>query len=552
MKKRILWESEFAGLATGFSVISREILTRLHKTGKYEIAELARYVDHSNPAIYSLPWKVYPAMPHPQDQLANQRYRSSNLGQFGEAVFENVCLDFQPDIVLSISDQWMDEHIYRSALKDYFKTIWLLTIDGEPQKLSWIENYAQVDRILTYSEYGSKTLERDSGGTLKSFGLARPGVNHEIFRPMDGSSIRKSFGIPEDAYIIGTIMRNQKRKLFPDLLDMFKDYIHYCVSKGNEKLARNTYLYLHTSFPDVGYDISRLIMESGLGHRIYLTYSCEACGAFYPSFFKSEVAICNRCKQLACTLTNTQKGITRDQVATITNLFDVYIQYSVCEGLGMGVTEAKACGIPAMGVDYTATSEQVRSPGCYPLNVGRFFYESMMETEQRRALPDNEDAVKKLYSFFCKDKAERKQMGELARKDAVENYSFDRAAKVFEGAIDSIEILDRSKTWDDPTPKFVNINTKFPQNTSNEDLVDWSLENVLGKPHLKTSKWRNDLVNYLDIGYMQDKSNKTTLHKFTRQHFAEMMVNMAQGINHWESIRYSKFAPQQGLQWELV
>ena len=55
-------------------------------------------------------------------------------------------------------------------------------------------------------------------------------------------------GINPEWKVIGTVMRNQRRKLFPELFEAFGKYL----KKTQDK---NTYLYCHTSYPDNGWDL---------------------------------------------------------------------------------------------------------------------------------------------------------------------------------------------------------------------------------------------------------------------------------------------------------
>lgn len=58
MKKRILMVSESSHIKSGFGNYTREVLSRLHATGKYEIAELSCYRTAETPKTE--PWKIYP------------------------------------------------------------------------------------------------------------------------------------------------------------------------------------------------------------------------------------------------------------------------------------------------------------------------------------------------------------------------------------------------------------------------------------------------------------------------------------------------------------
>jgi hypothetical protein len=364
---------------------------------------------------------------------------------------------------------------------------------------------------------------------------------------MNKAELRKNFGIPQDANVIMTTMRNQKRKLFPDLIDMFAQLMKSYVASQNTAALRNTYLYLHTSYPDVGYDIGRHIMQSGVGHKILVSYLCENCRGFYPDLFQGEITNCRYCGAAAAHMPNTAFGVERHQLAQLYNLADLYIQYSICEGFGMVLAEAKACGVPAMAVDYSAMSEQVNTFGCFPIKVERFFYESVVETEQRRALPDNNDAVKKIREFFNLSPDTRRAMSDAVRKDAATNHSFDRAAKVFEDAIDNTPIHDRATTWDNTAPQYMPCNTNIPKSfRSSDQMLDWCFVNILGRDPNSDIAFRNDLLKGINTGVMLGRRGKES---FDANKAIRMMVDMANNNNKWESARVAAMAPHVGAEW---
>ncbi len=553
-KRRILWVSEASFLGTGFSVLTYEILSRLFNTGKYEIAELGSYAGSNDPRAFSLPWDFYGSIPDENDDLSQQRYNGSVYGQFGEAVFEKVCLEFKPDIVVDVRDDWMCAWQLDSPFRKYFKLVWMPTVDGEPQRLEWLDHYSRADHILTYSHYGKQVLEREAPGKIKVVDVVSPGVNHEMFVPaVDKKRVRWEMGVKTDANIIMSVMRNQRRKLFPDLIEMFKEYLMYCVKHGRKDLANNTYLYLHTSYPDVGFDISKHILNNGVGHRVYVTYLCDNCKHFYSDFFQSELTVCPRCSAIASHMPNTQYGLSREGVAKVLSMADAYVQYSICEGFGMPIAEAKACGVPSFGVDYSATAEQVNVPGSQPIEVEKFFYESVTETEQKRALPNNQDAVKKLFKFFTLPDLEKKRWSELSRKDASENHTFERSTKIFESLFDNMDILDRSKTWDSHEASLAPNKQAPSEFRSPAELVDWCIDNILGKPELKQTYWRSDLIKSLNVGFLVIKGVRDTRQNFGPQEAIHMFMGMAAAQNYWEKARLSFMdKSSESIRWEMV
>lgn len=547
-KKKILWISEATCLNTGFGKISQEILNRLYKSGKYEIAEVGAYIVQSDQRLQAIPWKVYATMPEANDNEGWQRYKTNSTAQFGSDVFDKALLDFQPDICVGISDQWMQSFIGNSPFKNYFKWIYMHPTDSGPPKDDWEDTFRQADVVLAYAQYGKDVLEKQYGRFLKDVKIVRPGVNHEIFKPLNKSLLRKKYGLREDMNILLTVMRNQRRKLFPDLLDAFALFLRKCHETGRNELANKTYLHLHTSYPDVGFDIPKHILRNGLSHKVLMTYACSNCGAFYPDYFQSEITICKNCRSLAAKMTNTQAGIPDAGLCEIYNLADLYVQYSIAGALEMPIAEAKACGIPAIATDYAAMSEQVKSFGCSPIKVAKLFYEPIIETEQIRALPDNDDCADKIIQFFEMPFVNRLKASYEVRQDAIDNYSFDQAYKIFEEAIDNVDI-STNKLWND---QITILEPKMPpQSLTNSQLVDWCILNILKNPKLLSSYFRNFMIKSLNAGYMVERSGRGP---FDASAFVSIVNKMAENKNYWEKFRVSKFDTNNSnkLSFELV
>ena len=130
-KKRILFCGEASFLNTGYATYVREMLTYLHATGKYDIAEFGAYANTEHEEARGLPWKFYGTMPSEQSsQAIKDEYNSKPTNQFGEFMFEHVCLDFLPDIVCDIRDFWMLDFAERSPFRPYFKWCIMPTVDA--------------------------------------------------------------------------------------------------------------------------------------------------------------------------------------------------------------------------------------------------------------------------------------------------------------------------------------------------------------------------------------------------------------------------------------
>lgn len=332
-KKRILFVGEASFLSTGFSTYWAEIIKRLHSENLYEIAEFGSYAEDGDQRINSIPWRFYPVAPNKNDEEGQRIYKSNPINQFGSWRFNQVCLDFKPDCVLTIRDFWMDSFIQQSPFRNNFKWLWLLTIDGWRQRDLWLDSYTRTDGNLTYSKWAWDLMKRDGFEGTNMIAVASPGSDLDLFKPSEDKRAHKTkLGIDPNTIIIGTVMRNQKRKLYYDLIEAFSKWVYKAKTKGHIDLVKKVFLYLHCSYPDVGYDIGRAIQEFKVGTKVLLTYMCQTCGTVYPSFFQGEWAVCRRCKNKTAHPPNANSSPSREVLAEIMKLFDLYVQYSICLG----------------------------------------------------------------------------------------------------------------------------------------------------------------------------------------------------------------------------
>ena len=114
-KKKVLFVSESHHLASGFGTYAKEVISRLHATGKYHIAEFASYGHHNH--TKDVPWDYYGNLPEPSNSAENEQYNATSLNHFGFWRFSHVLLDFKPDIILTYRDPWMDQWIGDSATR---------------------------------------------------------------------------------------------------------------------------------------------------------------------------------------------------------------------------------------------------------------------------------------------------------------------------------------------------------------------------------------------------------------------------------------------------
>ena len=540
-KKRILLINEFSGLNTGYSTYGLEIMKRLYASDQYVLAELAQYCKADDQRILDIPWAVYPNLPMTEEE--QNQYNSNPLNQFGAWKFEKACLDFKPDIVMCFEDHWYQTFILKSPFRRLFKYVLMPTCDASPQNEGWIADYCTADAVLAYNDWSLNVLSQQSGGDMPLRGTASPGADIDNFKPVQNkSALKQQMGLPADCFVVGMVNRNQKRKLFDDLIKAFALF----VQTGPEELVGKTYLYLHTAMPDIGWDVFKIALENHISHRILYTHSCKACGSSYPSFCRDLRTFCINCGRDTVSTPNSQFGVNKQVMSQIYNLFDVYVQYCNSEGFGIAQAEAAACGVPVFATDYSAMSDVVRKLKGTPIKVKALSREA--ETGCYRALPDNENFVEKLINFLSLPEALRKKKGYEARLAVEKHYTYDKAAAKWMEVFNSLDCPSHDQTWLSP-PRFHQINTDIPHHISIDDWVNLLLIRVAGRPDLVNSYITHKLAKDLTSGITSGNLGGTYLNDaegigFMRQHLIfnkekaiEEMVKWAEFNNYWEGER---------------
>ena len=538
-KLRILWCGEASFLNTGYSIYAKEVLSRLHETGKYEIAELACYAYDNNPEIKSIPWKVYPNMPSSDEQKGY--YDSNQKSQFGEWRFESCCLDFMPDVVIDIRDWWMIEFEERSPFRKFYKWVIMPTVDSMPQQEQYLSTYMNADAVFTYSEFGKDVLESESNENIKVVDIASPAADYESLKPSTDKKTHKSrFGFVDGVNIVGTVMRNQRRKLYPNLISSFRKMLD-----DNIDLCGNTFLYIHTSYPDVGWDIPYYIKKYNMSGHTLLTYKCKSCGYFFPSFYSGVKTPCPKCASIA-QLPNTSFGLSTKELGAVMNFFDLYVQYSICEGFGMPQVEAAACGVPLLTVNYSAMESVGKNLKADFIDVKSFFWDTA--TQSQRAIPDDDQLSEKMAKFLKLPVTMRIKKGMDSYIKAKKVYSWDKTALCWEKYLDSIDVPEQSETWMSPA-KINDQHPQMPENLNNESFVSWLIDNILKDSDKNNSYMSFRLLRDLNCGQRADLSHglhydensQISAQKqqtvFTQKSALDMMLSIVNNTNEWEKQR---------------
>lgn len=314
-KIKLLFYGDAPTVATGFGTVSRNILTGLNKTGKYDIKVFG--VNHWGDP-HEFPFPIWPIGIGSRDPYGRQR--ATDLMASAEMEFD-VLFMIQDSFILDFMQGVMGK---LKSMKNFTSVVYY-PIDGVP-KPAWIEAMSCFDKCVTYTEFGKKESilaypEIESklqviphGANMKDFYLM-PEEHTVAFR-------KKYFGKNAGKFIITNVNRNQQRKDIPRTLLAFREF---------RKRRPNSALYLHMAAKDQGWNLPEVIRSMGL--RL------------------------NEDVIMPGTDFGPNKGYPIEVVNMIYNASDVIVSSTVGEGWGLSTIEAMSTKTPIVFPNNTALTE---------------------------------------------------------------------------------------------------------------------------------------------------------------------------------------------------
>jgi glycosyltransferase involved in cell wall biosynthesis len=170
------------------------------------------------------------------------------------------------------------------------------------------------------------------------------GVELDTFKPFTEAKkrkLRESFGVPRDAFVVGMVAANQDGK-FPTRKGF--ERILPAIANHRKKGLDNLYLYIHTLPGRELGGVPLIDVVKAFGAQDYV---------FLPRPGTFEMG-----------------GLSREELAELYNVFNLYACPSMAEGFGLPLIEAQACGIPVIATNFSAcrelcTSEWLIKPSTY-------------------------------------------------------------------------------------------------------------------------------------------------------------------------------------------
>lgn len=358
-KTKVLFFGDSPSVATGFATVSRNILTGLYNTGRYNIEVLG--VNYWGQK-HSFPWWQHiVGLNDQKDPYGRQKVFSMIPSMEFDILFflqDTFILDFLPDL----------HKVLRSKDKK-FRSVCYFPTDGVPKE-QWLKNVDACDYTVSYSNFG-KTESMKAFPGMKEPLFIPHGANTSDFFPISKEEReafrRQYFGPVANKFIFTNVNRNQQRKDIPRTIAAFKEF---------RKQVPDSVLYLHMAKKDQGWDLPEVVQAYGLS---------ISKDVIFPENF------------------GPNQGYPLQVLNLIYNASDCILSTTLGEGMGLGWIEGMATKTPIIMPANTAPQEFITPDTGWLCKSGgnpSLYTTVPNDNEVTRPLVDVEDLVSVMLEIY--------------------------------------------------------------------------------------------------------------------------------------------------------
>jgi glycosyltransferase involved in cell wall biosynthesis len=362
---KLLWHSNAPWTPTGYGQQTAEFAPLLAE--KYDLTISSFYGLDGSPIV----WNDIPVLPG-----SGHDYGNYSLPRHAKHMFD----DPRGGIVVTLMDVFV---LDATMAADLNMACWC-PVDHEPAPPGVTEFLMRSGAVpIAMSKFGQQML-----GRLDPLYVPH-GINTNIYKPGNRREVRRRYGVPEDAFLVGMVAANKGRPSRKGFSQAFQAFAKFAQEHDN------AYLYLHT------------MLDHNLAQGENIVGLLESLGV--PD---DRIRACDQYRA-------TSLPYTHPMMADIYTSMDVLLNPAMGEGFGITVLEAQACGTPAIVTDFTAMRE-VCAAGWH---VDHTPYWTGLNSWQAVAKPD--DILSALEECYALPKRKREQLAAAARKHALK-YDTDR------------------------------------------------------------------------------------------------------------------------------
>ena len=371
-KIKVLAYCDAPTCATGFGTVSRNILSGLYSTGRFDI-EILGINYWGDP--HNFPFRIWPTgVNGERDPYGRKKVFAQIQRMDYDLLFflqDSFIMDFLPELHKQLREKGKE-----------FRSICYYPVDGTPKE-AWLHNVNACDKLVAYSEFG-KAESLKVLPSMKEPMVIPHGANtrdYFVAAQKDVTAFRAQFfGSQSEKFVFTNLNRNQQRKDIPRTIAAFKEF--------HDKVPESL-LYLHMAKKDQGWDLPEIVKAYGLSMSE---------DVIFPENF------------------GPNQGYPVNIVNMIYNISDCVVSTTLGEGWGLSWVEAMATKTPVIMPGNTAMVENITEARGWLTKSGAdasHFTVVPHDNEIVRPLVDVDDMVKQMFEVY-NNREEAKKRAEVA------------------------------------------------------------------------------------------------------------------------------------------
>lgn len=331
MAIKILGMSDSIMSITGFATITKELFKRLSKHPDFEVYNISQ--GHIGKDIKNAKFLDGEDIDFPILQSGMQPYATEFLRPYLNK--------YNPDILFCLWDTFMlKQSNYDNIDLAPSKFVMYWPSDGSYLPATCETILAKSYAPVAMSKHGLRQIKwlYEKGyiayDIFKKATYIPHAIDEKIYYPLTPDlklSARDRFGIPRNVFVIGTVARNQGRKMMDRTI---KSFAMFSKDKPDVRLL------LHS-------DPNDMAAASNLKNLI-LRYDKQ-----YPGV----------ASKVLWSGIKFYKGFSYDDMRELYNVMDINLLTTSGEGFGIPIIEAMACGVPTVATAYTTSPELLIEDG---------------------------------------------------------------------------------------------------------------------------------------------------------------------------------------------
>lgn len=521
VRHKIVFQSNFTRLNTGFAKNLRAVMKYLYKTGKYDIIEYSAGLQWSNPDLKKLPWKAYGTLPDDVREIEalNRDPHRARDASYGGYNIDRLIREEKPTIWFGIEDPWAFSGYWNRKWWNKINCVIHTTLDAVPPYQEIAENANKINHFYVWSEFAERAMHKLGHMGVKTLHGTFESEKFFKISAEEKRALRRKFNIPEDAFVIIDVFRNQLRKTVYTTLEAYASW------KRDNPQIKNTRLLFVTSTQE-GWDILKMAKEYGVPqNEVLFVYVCKNCGDFEICAHKGHDVNCRFCgAEKAENVINVSKGITEDQLRQCYGVSDLFVHPFKNGGQELPIQEAKLCELITAVTNYSCGEDMnVEGAASLPLD---YVIVREFGTQFINAQTSPQSLKKQMHKVYNMSPADRAAWGRKAREWVLNHYSVEVIGKKIEELIDSMPIPE----WDyDFSEKQKNETYPFPQHIQNngEFIVDL-YKNILLMNETVDGEGYKHWMSVLQNGSPREKVYEYFIHVARQENAKNKSVDFGQ------------------------